>query len=273
MKIMLMTDMEGAAGVKNIKDWCEPASRYYLLGCELLTEEVNAAVDGFFAGGATYVQVADGHGAGGILVEKLDPRVEYARGWYPSWPFGLDETYDGVAWVGQHAKASSEYAHLCHTQSFQYIDLFINGVSIGELGQYAMCASELKVPAFFASGDLAMTKEAETLVPGIVTCAVKRGVMPGSGGECTKDEYEKRNEGAVHTPPVRARQMIREAAERAIRTLKSNPPALIPLKAPFERVALFRPDEAGKPRTLSRERHDTSVIQALAMPFHPEPAP
>ncbi len=271
MRIMLMTDMEGVAGVKDLENWCETTSRYYPLACELLTEEINAAVDGFYAGGAEYVLVADGHGAGGILVERLDFRVEYQRGWYPSWPFGLDNTFDGVAWVGQHAKASSEYAHIAHTQSFSYIDLFINGVSIGEFGQFAMCGAELGVPAFFGSGDLAFTKEAEALAPGIVTCAVKRGVMPGTGGELTKDEYSKRNAGAVHTPPLRARQMIRESAEKAIRKLKTAPPPLIPLKAPFERVAMFRPDNPGEPRTCSRERHESSVIALLAMPFNAEP--
>ena len=71
MKIM-MTDMEGVSGVRRMQDWCTPESRYYQNGCRLLTQEVNAAVDGFFSAGATYVQVADGHGAGGIDIGLLD---------------------------------------------------------------------------------------------------------------------------------------------------------------------------------------------------------
>lgn len=267
MKIMLMTDLEGVAGVKNADQWCNIDSPYYGLGCKLLTMEVNAAVEGFFAGGAQYVQVADGHGAGAIDIELLDPRVEYARGWGgKAWPFGLDDTFNGIAWVGQHAKASSEFAHLCHTQSFSYIDLSINGVSIGEFGQYAMCGSELGVPAFFGAGDLAFTKEAEALVPGIVTCAIKRGVIPGVGEECILEEYKRRNEGAVHTPPVRARAMIRKAAEAALWKLKKNPPPLIPLKAPFDRVTVLRPDKQGDPKRIAHESHATSVIEAIAMP-------
>jgi hypothetical protein len=35
--------------------------------------------------------------------------------------------------------------------------------------------------------------------------------------------------------------MIRKAAEAAMWKLKKNPPALIPLKAPFERVTVWRP--------------------------------
>ena len=272
MRIMMMTDLEGVAGVKNSEQWCNVDSPFYAAACRLLTQEVNAAVEGFFAGGAKYVQVADGHGAGAIDIELLDPRVEYARGWGgKAWPFGLDESYTGVAWVGQHAKASSELAHLCHTQSFQYIDLSVNGVSIGEFGQLALCAAELRVPAFFGAGDWAFTEEAEALAAGIVTCAIKRGVMHGKGDECTLDEYRQRNAGAVHTPPARARSMIRKAAEAAVWKLKKNPPPLIPLRAPFERVAILRPLKKGEPKQIARETHPHSVIELMAMPMDLKP--
>lgn len=273
MKIMLMTDLEGVAGVRNSEQWCQIDSPFYAVASRLLTLEVNAAVEGFFASGAQYVQVADGHGCGAIDIEILDPRVEYARGWAgKAWPFGIDSTFSGVAWVGQHAKASTEYAHLAHTQSFSYIDLAVNGVSIGEFGQLALCAAELGVPAFFGAGDLAFTKEAEALAPGIVTCAVKHGVMPGTGEECTLDEYRQRNAGAVHIPPVRARGMIRKSAEAAMWKLKKNPPPLVPCKAPFERVAVLRPDHAGEPKRVARECHQTSIIELMAMPMALTPA-
>ena len=271
MKIMLMTDLEGVAGVKNHEDWCRPESRFYATACRLLTLEVNAAVDGFFAGGAQYVQVADGHGPGGIDIELVDPRVEYARGWPEAWPFHIDESFNGVAWVGQHAKASTEFAHLCHTQSFRYIDLSVNGVSIGEFGQLAMCAAELGVPAFFGSGDLAFTKEAEALAPGIVTCAVKRGVTEGAGEECTAGEYGRRNAGAIHVPPQRAKAMIRQAAAPAVWKLKNNPPPLIRLEPPFERVAVMRPEVKGEPKMIAHETHPTSVIELMRMPMDLKP--
>ena len=272
MRIMLMTDLEGVAGVRNSPQWCKVDSQFYATGCRLLTLEVNAAVAGFFASGAKYVQVADGHGAGAIDIELLDPRVEYARGWPEKpWPFGLDASFDGVAWVGQHAKASSEFAHLCHTQSFRYIDLSVNGVSIGEFGQLAMCGAELGVPAFFGAGDLAFTREAEELVPGLVTCAIKRGVTSGKGEDCTTEQYQDRNAGAVHTPPERARAMIRKASEAAATKLKRNPPPLIPLKPPFERVSVLRPDKKGEPKLISRETHPSSVIELMGLPMDVEP--
>ena len=118
MKLYLMTDLEGVAGVMNFEDWCTPGTRYYELAKEFLTLEVNAAVEGFFEGGATEITVADGHGPGAISPKLLDRRVELMRGWPTGWPALLDDSCDAVAWVGQHAKAGTEYAHLAHTQSF-----------------------------------------------------------------------------------------------------------------------------------------------------------
>jgi D-aminopeptidase len=136
-----------------------------------------------------------------------------------------------------------------------------------------MCASELGVPAFFGAGDLAFTREAEALVPGIVTCAIKRGVTAGTGEDCTLDEYKRRNAGAVHAAPARAREMIRNAAEAAMRKLRKDPPPLIPLQAPFERVTVLRPTNKGDPKELARESHPHSVIEVMAMPASFRPIP
>ena len=115
MKIYLMTDLEGVAGVLDFENWCEPSSRYYETAKEFLTLEANAAASGFFDAGAAEVVVVDGHGWGGIDPRLIDSRVELMRGWPEGWPQGLDDSYDAIAWVGQHAKAGTAYAHIAHT--------------------------------------------------------------------------------------------------------------------------------------------------------------
>jgi D-amino peptidase len=270
MRIYVMTDLEGVAGVLNFEDWCGPEGRYYELAKELLTREVNAAVEGFFSGGADQVTVSDGHGNGGILPLLLDPRVELIRGWPTGWPFLLDEGYDAVAWVGQHAKAGTPYAHLAHTQSFSYLDLSVNGTSIGEMGQFAMCASELGVRSIFLSGDRAACQEAEALVPGIETVSVKRGTTPGRGDELDSSQYGRRNTGAVHVHPERARVAIRRGAEQAIERAANEAFGLIELVPPFERVALFRPSD-DRPRTKAVDTHPSSVIALMNLPFDRQP--
>jgi len=267
-----MTDLEGVAGVLNFEEWTGPGKPYYELAKEFLTLEVNAAIDGFFEGGAKEILVVDGHGPGGINIKLLDPRVDYLRGWGEGpWPFMLDESFDAVAWVGQHAKAGTEYAHLAHTQSTAYLDLSINGISIGELGQLAMCASELGVRSIFASGDEALTKEAKALIPGIETVAVKRGIRPGKGDDLIKEEYARFTSSAIHIHPLRARQLIREGTLRAIRRARKEEFGIIPLKPPFERVAKFRGTKDNPQKTISRETHPTSVIALMNMPFNPQP--
>jgi D-amino peptidase len=262
MRVYIMTDLEGVAGVLNFADWCLPESRYYELAKELLTREVNAAVDGFFAGGATAIMVADGHGAGAINPVLLDTRVELMRGFAMGWPFLLDEGYDAVAWVGQHAKSGTAFAHLAHTQWFNYLDLSVNGVSIGEFGQFALCASELGVRSIFLSGDRAGCAEAQALVPGIETVEVKRGTTPGTGDELDAQAYRARNTGAVHRHPEAARAAIRAGAERAILRAKIESFGLIPPQPPFERTARFRADGETPPRTSVR-RHPSSVVAVM----------
>lgn len=80
MRLFLITDMEGGAGVLNSEDWCFPGGRCYETGRMLLTEEVNAAVRGFLEHGFDEVLVADAHGLGGLDLLRLDERVRYQRG-------------------------------------------------------------------------------------------------------------------------------------------------------------------------------------------------
>jgi len=279
VKIYIMTDMEGVAGILDHDNWCAAPERgypgrYYDLGRELLTREVNAAIDGICQAGATEIVVSDGHGQGGIHPVLLDRRAQLTRGFPSGWPGVLDASFDAVMWIGQHAKAGTPYAHLAHTQSFRYLEQRINGVAVGEFGQLLFCASELGVPAIFGSGDEAFCREAAEMVPGIVTVAVKRGLTPDDGRGLTAKAYGLHNLGAVHLHPEVARDAIREQAAAALVKLRTAEPGfgLVALDPPYERVTRFRPEEEGQPHTIDRAEHPTSVVGVLNRPFHPVPA-
>jgi D-amino peptidase len=164
---------------------------------------VTAAVEGFFAGGATEVVVNDGHGAGyTIAVEDLDPRAEVIHGRErPFWLPYLDATCHATALVGGHAKAGTVGACLCHTMSLEIRDWSINGVSLGEMGLQALIAGYYGVPFIFCSGDAYACREIEQLIPGCQTAAVKEGMSRFS---------------AKALSPVRAHAAIREGARRAM---------------------------------------------------------
>ena len=269
MKILLMTDMEGVAGVLNRDEWTRPGAMYYEVGKRLTTLEANAAVDGFFAGGATEVLVVDGHGPGAINPELLDERALLMRGAsQPTWPWGLDGSYAGVAWVGQHAKAGTPYSHLTHTQSFHMVDLSINGISIGEFGQLALCARELGVPSVLACGEEALCHEAAALAPGIVTASMKRGLLPDGLDDADMETYAKSKLSAIHLSPARARKEVREAAQHAIEKLRADRDAFsyIDLQPPYVRCARFR-KSGDQPAYDTRDEHASSMIELMNMPM------
>jgi len=272
MKIYIMTDQEGVAGVLNSVDFGGLESRYYELAKELLTGEVNAAIDGFFAAGATEIVVADGHGNGSINQLQLDPRAELMRGWPRGYPYEMDRSYQFVAWIGQHAMSRTEYAHLAHTGSMAKFEYTVNGTAVGEFGQLALCASELGVRSIFGSGDRAFCAEAQSLVPGIETVEVKRGTKLGRGDECDTDQYAARNVGAIHMHPVRAREKIRTGAERSLRRFHTEKFGIIPLRPPFEMVKRFRAF-GDQPPAMVKGRHPSSVIALFqSVPVDPPTA-
>ena len=266
MKIMLMTDMEGCAGVLDFKNWVEPDGRHYAQGRRLLTCETNAAVEGLFAAGADEVLVVDGHGAGGIDPEALDPRAVLSRGHCdPVWPWGLDRSYAALGFVGQHAKAGTPYSHLTHTGTLQVIDERANGLSIGEL---ALCAKELGVPVILACGEEALAREAEALTPGVVTAAVKRGLVDDNGcRDLSTEQYAVAKLGAAHLSPAKARELIKAAAMRAVAKLKDSPESFkFPeLSPPYALVVGYRGIRGGAP-FVGKASHPDSFIGLMNTP-------
>jgi D-aminopeptidase len=217
------------------------------------------------------IVVSDGHGAGGINPLLLDQRAKLLRGWPNGWPLELDESYGAVVWIGQHAKASTPRAHLAHTQWFNYLDLSINGVSIGEFGQFALCASELGIPAIFASGDEAFCQEATALIPGIYTIAVKRGLQPDDGRDLDTRAYMRHNLSALHLHPEVARRAIRETAKAALLHLNMRPKAMAQAARSPIRARTEFARRAGQPYKRDRATHPSSVIALLNLPFSAQP--
>jgi len=271
VKILLMTDMEGCAGVLNHDDWVMRTGQFYSQGRRLLTLEVNAALEGLFDGGATDVLVVDGHGQGGLDPELLDERAWLKRGAdQPIGAWGLDESFAGLAFVGQHAKAGTPYSHLTHTQWFNYQDLAINGLSIGEYGQMALLAMTLGVPTILACGEVALADEAAALTPGVVTVAVKQGTLPDGLDHLDTNAYRCAKLSAEHRSPASARKLIREGAADAMAKLRRNARSFQSpvLRPPYVRTARFRRDGDRAPWA-ARDEHPSSLMELMYRPFTP----
>ena len=65
---------------------------------------------------------------------------------------------------------------MSHSMIFGVRNMYINDVNIGELGFNAYVAGYFGVPVIMVAGDDGACREAEALIPGIVTAAVKQSI-------------------------------------------------------------------------------------------------
>lgn len=202
MRIYIHTDLEGISGIDCIEMMARDHERHQEARVNLMGD-LNAAIDGAFAGGAEQVTVLDSHGGGGsFILELLDPRAENDTKPNGKWWGLLDETYHGTFFIGAHAMAGTMNGFLDHTQSsLSWYNYSVNGRKMGELAQWAMVAGHFGVPMLMVSGDERACVEAHEFFRPIETAMVKRGIG--------------RNQAEL-VDLAEARRRIREAARRAI---------------------------------------------------------
>jgi D-amino peptidase len=218
MKILIAADMEGITGVVHW-DQVTPDHPEYSRFRKLMTADVNAAIRGAFAGGATSVAVTDGHNNGrNILIEELDPRATLNSG-SPSrlsMVHGVDINVDGVMYVGYHGRMGAIKAILDHTWSDERLSgLWINGRAFGESGLNGAVCGYFDVPIIMASGDQTLCAEVRDFFGDEIETAQVKKAASRMSAECL--------------PPSVTSKLIEEAAERAMKNLK-NKKAPMPFK-------------------------------------------
>ncbi len=170
MRLYISSDMEGVAGVVH-EDQTNPVdpgcAAEYQRFRRLMTREVNAAIEGAVAGGATSILVNDSHWSmRNLLSEELHPAAELLSGGPKTWSMmeGIETGWDLAACLGYHAKAGTSPAVLDHTYADVVADVRLNGRSVGELGLNAALAASFGVPVAVVSGDQALAAEAQALL-------------------------------------------------------------------------------------------------------------
>lgn len=253
MKVIVISDMEGVSGVVKWEqvDGGEPL---YEEARKLYTEEINAAVRGAKAAGATEIVVMDCHGAGkgwtfnSLVPEVLDPDCEWVvQSEWSEYTEFLEEGCDAALLVAMHSKSGSERGVMSHTISGRdYRDLRFNGVSVGETGVNAALCGSWGCPVVLVTGDDVTCREAADLLgPELVTVAVKQGLGRHS---------------ARNLPPVRARELIEAGAREGVEK-RAAVAAYDPGK-PCEIVAILAsPDLAER----YRYRHGVELVDPVTI--------
>jgi D-amino peptidase len=135
-KVYISADMEGISGIVG-DDQLAAGGAEYARSRKLMAEDVNAAIRGAVAAGATEIVVNDSHGSQrNLLPEDLDPAARLISHTFKRYGMmeGLDETFDAVIFIGYHAKADTPGGLFAHTGSGVVRDVQIDGRSVGEGG-------------------------------------------------------------------------------------------------------------------------------------------
>jgi len=211
MKILIAADMEGISGVTNWNQVSQGHFEYPRFRA-IMTEDINAAVRGAFKAGAEEVVVTDGHGSGSnILVEALEPRARLNSGNTSPYAMvqGIDsDDFDGVIFVGYHARSGTANAVLAHTWSNQRVArVWLNEVEMGEYGLNGALCGHFGTPIIMITGDQTACVQAANLLGDLETAVVKQATS-FSSAECL--------------PPGMAQEMIETAAVKAINRLKDG---------------------------------------------------
>jgi D-amino peptidase len=217
VRVHVISDMEGVAGIVK---WQQVGGgeAMYEEGRRLYTGEINAAVRGAKAAGATEIVVMDCHGAGegwtfnSLIPDELDPDCDYVvQDEWTEYTELLEQGCDAALFVGMHARAGTSKGVMNHTISGRdYQNLWFNGTLVGETGINAALCGNWDCPVLLVTGDEATCLEArELLGAGVTTVSVKRGLGAGA---------------ARMIPPLRARDLIEAGARKALADLRAVSP-------------------------------------------------
>ncbi|MGW6201804.1 M55 family metallopeptidase [Kribbella sp. NPDC055110] len=231
MKVYVSADMEGVTGVVDAED-VQPPGRDYERGRVLMTEDVNAAVRGAYAAGATEVLVNDAHGPmRNLLPDLLDPRAALIKG-RPK-PMGMIEgltpEYDAVLCIGYHARAGV-LGVLSHSfMGHEIEDIWLDDQLTGEIGLFHAAAAAYGVPLALLTGDDTACDEMKAWDPAVAIVPVK----------FAKDRF-----AAQLVPVGEARESIESTTAQAL-------------------SSLTKPDTPAGPRTLAVRWQSASVASHL----------
>lgn len=241
-RVIILADMEGAAGIGNVKECFPWYPEYHKHGVVQLAGDVNAAVRGLRVGGIEDIVVYDGHlFCQNLSDSQLEPHVKLVR----SWRKLFEEEFDGVVLLCYHAMAGTPNGFLSHT-CIPFLRVRVNSQPVGETSLFSWLCGFYNIPTIMVTGDEIGVKEAKDFLPSVDTVAVKKA---------------RNREVAQCFPIEEMRRLIEETAMSAAQRLgehrvyHAEEPVLL-------EVAFRTPGEADLAATLHRAKKTSPRVVA-----------
>jgi D-amino peptidase len=214
MRVFISADIEGITGLVSWSQCSRPNGDTYDFDFarRMMAHDVNAAIRGARAAGATEVVVKDSHGnSKNLLIDLLEPGTHLVSGHgsgRDGMMEGINDSFDACLLVGYHAMAGTAGGIMEHTITGGVHRMWVNGHACGEIGLSAGVAGRYKVPLVFVSSDLAGCEEAKKLIQGVGTAVTKHG-------------YGRYMGRLLH--PSETAPLIEEGARKALSEMPTKP--------------------------------------------------
>ena len=201
MKLYISIDMEGIWGLTS---WKEPKEKI----AELMTQELNLVLNCIkkYTKNPEIV-VADSHSQGdNLIVSKLPDDVSIIRGFPRNYYMmeGLDNSFDGVLFIGYHAPVGMIPGQMDHSYSSStFYEVSINGKKVGEAEINGMLAGYYGVPVILISGDDVLENFSKPFFPKTQFVITKRAISRYSAQmipyKSLVEQYEKAIKNALES--------------------------------------------------------------------------
>lgn len=222
--IYISADIEGIAGV--VKAAFGPRDFEYEKARRLMSAEVYAAIEGCLEAGAGEIVVSDSHGnCLNITPDELHEAAVLVRSFPRPLDMmdGINETFDGVIFIGYHPKEGTALANISHTMFGRFFEIRLNGMAVSEAIFNAAIAGHFNVPIIMITGDQHVAREARKTFGPVETVVSK----------------ESRGYFSAKSPhPNVIKKEIKEKSKRAVQRINEIKP--FHLESPIKMEMIFK---------------------------------
>jgi D-amino peptidase len=234
VKILVLYDMEGITDALQPSDVSSRSATYEATRASLV-EDVNAAIRGLFAAGATEIVVTDGHGSGNpnpdYILDRMPDGAHHEIRDEPYDPYidVIDDSFTAMVAIAMHSKAAGG-GFLAHTYN-GHTRWTMGGHDMNESMLVAASAARFGVPLILVTGDDVLGQEVAAFSPATEYVVVK-----------TAESVQR----AVARPRDEVSADIEAAAERALLNVANIPAWTGDLPASFDNdYGYILPEQAG----------------------------